>query len=67
MKTQSKTTILLIIIGILLIIWIPYFLGGYDFTNACIITVSTMVGGAIGEYAMKKSDKEKNNSELNKD
>ncbi len=67
MKTQSNITILLIIIGLLLIVWLPYFFKLYDFTNACIATFSGIVGGAAGEYLTKRFYKGKNNSELNKD
>ncbi len=54
MKSKEKIVTPLIIMGLLLIVCLPYFFEVYDFTNACIITFSTIMGGAAGGYITKR-------------
>ncbi len=54
MKKTSIIITLLILIGILLLIWLPYFFHLYSLFEACVITISAFLGGFIGEYIKKR-------------
>lgn len=44
---------ILIFIGILLLVWLPYFYNYYDVTSAIFITIGVNISGFFGERIMQ--------------
>ncbi|MDO9510765.1 MAG: hypothetical protein Q7J34_03320 [Bacteroidales bacterium] len=50
---------ILIFIGILMIVWFPYFFNYYDVISAIVITIGVIISGIIGERMLQRKKQKK--------